>query len=359
MPPTDLYHLDTPALWVDLDLMEHNIRTLAAYFKQAGVNWRPHTKAMKIPALAHKLIAAGAIGITCAKLGEAEVMAAGGIDDILVANQVVGELKVARLVNLRRQADVMVAVDSLENARQISAAALEAGVRVRVLVELNTGMDRCGLEPGPGVVAFARQVAALPGLELSGLMAWEGHTLHIKNPQEKEAAIRQAVGGLVHTAELCRQAGINIPIVSCGGSGTFSIAANIPGVTEIQGGGAAFTDMTYISYGVDLPPALFVLATVVSRPTPTRAVVDAGHKAMSDQKEPPKPLLEGARLAALNAEHGILELDGPQVALKVGDKINFVVGYSDYTVFLHDRLVGVRRGQVEVEWDILGRGKLT
>ena len=130
--------LDTPVLWVDLDVMERNIAHLATYFKRAGVSWRPHTKGMKVPAIAHKLVAAGAIGVTCAKLGEAEVMAAGGIKDILIANQVVGSQKVARLANLQRHADVIVAVDSLRNAREISQAASNAGVRVRALVEVNS-----------------------------------------------------------------------------------------------------------------------------------------------------------------------------------------------------------------------------
>jgi D-serine deaminase-like pyridoxal phosphate-dependent protein len=352
--------LDTPALWVDLDLMEGNIRALARFFREAGVGWRPHTKGIKVPAIAHKLLAADAVGVTCAKLGEAEVMASAGVKDILVANQVVGEAKVTRLAHLRRYADVMVAVDSLANAQEISTAAADAGVVVRVLIEVNVGMDRCGVAPGGPVVALAGDVAALPGIDLAGLMGWEGHVVGIEDPEEKRRRCQEAVGALLRSVEMCRAAGFPVPIVSCGGSGTYAITARMEGVTEIQAGGAVFTDLTYRSYGVNLDPSLFLSATVVSRPAPTRAVVDAGRKAMNYGGILSQPRdVPGTRLVELNAEHGILALDGPEVPVKVGDKMDFVVGYSDNTVYLHDRLFGVRGGKVEVAWDIQGRGKLT
>lgn len=356
----DKLTLDTPALWVDLDIMENNIAQLAGYFRQAGVAWRPHTKGIKVPAIAHKLIEAGAIGVTCAKLSEAEVMAAGGIKDILVANQVVGETKVTRLAHLQRHADVMVAVDSLENAQEISQAAMRAGVTVRVLIEINSGMNRCGLEPGQAVVDFAKKIVGLPGLRLAGVMAWEGHAVPIRDPEEKKRVVHAAVGSLVRSAEMCRAAGIEIPIVSCGGSGTYTITAHIPGVTEIQAGGAVFTDVAYRNWGVPLEPSLFVLATVVSRPTPTRAIVDAGRKAMNGEVAMPQPrYLSGVKVVSLSAEHGTLELQSPDIPLRVGEKIDFIVGYGDNTVYLHDYLYGIRRGKVEVVWPILGRGKLT
>lgn len=356
----DKSELDTPALWVDLDLMEKNIRSLAGYFREAGVSWRPHTKGIKVPAIAHMLLDAGAIGVTCAKLAEAEVMAAAGIKSILIANQVVGGTKATRLAHLRRRVDVMVAVDSLENVRQISRAAIQAGVTVGVLIEVNAGMNRCGIEPGPPVVAFAREAVALPGIRLAGLMSWEGHVIAIEDPEEKKQRCEEAVRGTLRSAELCRAAGYSIPIVSCGGSGTYRITSHIPGVTEIQAGGAVFTDLTYLSFGVDLDCSLFLLATVVSRPAVDRAVVDAGRKTMNYTGTLSQPRDKaGARLVRLNAEHGVLELGGPDVSLEVGDKIDFTVGYGDTTMHLHDHLYGVRNGKVEVVWDIQGRGKLT
>jgi D-serine deaminase-like pyridoxal phosphate-dependent protein len=351
--------LDTPTLWVDLDLLEKNIVTLATYFRQAQVGWRPHTKGIKIPAIAHQLIASGALGITCAKLSEAEVMAAAGIQDILVANQVVGEIKISRLVNLRRHANVMVAVDNIENARQISRAALNAGVKVRLLVELDSGMQRCGLKPGLNAVTFAYQVAELQGVEFAGFMAWEGHVVKIEDPIEKKAVTEKSVGSLVTTAALCREAGLEVPIVSCGGTGSFHTTAHIPGITEIQAGGGIFGDATYRRWGSGLDCALFILSTVISCPVPGRAVVDAGRKAMNIEYSMPEPLnLPGVKLKSCSAEHGMLELDAGAPVLNVGDRINFIVGYEDLTLFLHDRLVGMRNNIVEIIWDIQGRGKL-
>ena len=354
------WNLDTPSLIVDLPTYERNLRRIAGTLREAGVGWRPHTKGQKIPALAHKALALGAIGVTCAKLGEAEVMAAAGIRDVLIANQIVGDQKIARLVNLLPHADVAVAVDSLANVDALDRAARTKGVRLRVVVEVNVGMDRAGVEPGEPTVAFAREVARQPGLRLAGLMAWEGHAVKIADPAEKRRAVEQAVGLLTGSAALCREAGLPIEIVSCGGTGSYEITSRLPGVTEIQAGGGAFGDLYYREHmHIDHELALTVLATVTSRPTPTRIVCDAGRKTMSSDAAIPRPLIAGSvKAVALSAEHGRIELAEPDTALKVGDKIEFVVGYSDTTVCLHDELYGVRDGRVEVVWPILGRGKL-
>lgn len=355
----ELEQLDTPSLWVDLDLMEKNIETMASFIRQAGVNWRPHTKGIKIPAIAHKMIVAGAIGVTCAKISEAEVMAAAGIRDILVANQVVTETKISRLVHLRRQADVMAAVDNLENAREISRAAVQEGIKIRLLVELDAGMQRCGLTPGPSAVDFACRVAELPGVDFAGFMAWEGHVVKIEDPLEKKVETEKAIGSLVATAALCQEAGLGVPIVSCGGTGSFRITALIPGVTEVQAGGGIFGDVTYRRRGAGTECALFVLSTVISCPAPSRAVVDAGRKAMNVEYSMPEPVnLPGVLLKGVSAEHGILGLEPEAAPIKIGDMLNFIVGYGDLTVFLHDRLFGLRKNKVEAIWDIQGRGKL-
>jgi len=357
---TEVWELDTPVLWVDLELMESNIQRFANFMKEVRIGWRPHTKGIKIPAIAHKLIDAGALGITCSKLSEAEVMAMGGIKDILVANQVVGAAKIQRLVNLQHYAAIMVAVDDLGNARAISEAAEKAGTKVKVLIELNTGMDRSGITPGVGVVGMAKGLQTLPGIALSGVMGWEGHVCKIEDPLEKEFQTRKAVSALVSSAQLCRQAGIEMPIVSCGGTGSYRITAHLPGVTEIQAGGGVFGDVTYRRWGAGMDCALFVLATVTSHPAPARAVVDAGRKAMNAEYSLPEVKdLSGVRVGKLSAEHGVLEIDPAIANLRVGDKINFITGYEDLTVFLYDQLVGVRNGKVEVVWDISGRGKLT
>ena len=192
--------VDTPALLVDLDALEANIGRIAAACRQGGINWRPHTKGIKVPQIARKLIDAGAIGITCAKLGEAEVMAAHGFSDILIANQIVGPQKIARLVALRPACDVIVAVDSRDNVTAIAEAARAAGVVIRLVIEVDMGMKRAGVEPGEACVAFARFIAAQHGVKFAGLMGWEGQTAGIADPAVKVAAVAAAVAALARTA---------------------------------------------------------------------------------------------------------------------------------------------------------------
>jgi len=354
------HELDTPALWTDLDALERNIASLAHHFKAAGVAWRPHTKGIKVPAIAHKLLAAGAHGITCAKVSEAEVMAAAGITDILIANQIVTPHKISRLVNLRRaQADVKVAVDQLENARAIGAAARDKGVVINVLIEINTGMNRSGVLPGDETVKLAQHLSEIEGIHLLGLMTWEGHTLGLEDPIAKRAGIEHAIQQMLNTAQQCRELNIPIEVLSCGGSGTYTITSQIKGITEIQAGGGIFCDMAYQAWGVALEPSLFVRSTVTSRPVPTRIILDAGFKTLPRGFASPKLLgVDHIESSAYSAEHGIITLNEPNHTLKVGDAIDMVVGYSDATVFAHDTLYGLRDGRVEAVWPILGRGKL-
>ena len=353
------WDVDTPALLVDLDLVERNIAGMAAFFREHGVGWRPHTKGQKVPRIAHLQIEAGALGITCAKLGEAEVMAAAGISDILIANQVVGPQKAARLASLLDRADVIVAVDSTANGEELSAAAHARGKRLRVLVEVDNGMQRAGVAPGAPALALARHLAALPGLRFCGLMAWEAHCLG-RPMEERRRCCEEAVGALVATARQCHAAGLDARVVSCGGTGTFRITAGIEGVTEIQAGGGIFNDVLYESWGVEHPFALTVMSTVTSRPTAQRIVTDAGRKALSVDVAMPRPKdLTYVAEVHLSAEHGIINLTRPDdSSVKVGDKIEWIVGYGDTTVFLHDEMVATRGERVEATWPVLGRGKI-
>jgi D-serine deaminase-like pyridoxal phosphate-dependent protein len=352
--------LDTPALLVDLDLLDRNIATMRrVIIDEARIGWRPHTKSIKLPALAHKLLQAGAHGVTCAKLSEAEVMAQAGIRDILIANQVVGASKLARLAGLSRHADPIVAVDCEAQVKALDVAAQAAGTRLRAVIEVNIAMNRAGVEPGEPVVALARQVAACRGLQFAGLMAWEGGGLaEIREPETKRARITDAVRKLTDSADRCRDAGLPAAIVSCGGSGTYWISAGLPGVTEVQAGGGIFCDMHYRNdYGVQHEYALSILTTVVSRPTPTRVICDAGWKSMAQQPALPAPRNLGAvAVVKLSAEHATVEMAAPNPQPAVGDRVEFVAGYSDATVFLHDHLYAIRRGLVEAVWPILGRG---
>jgi D-serine deaminase-like pyridoxal phosphate-dependent protein len=351
--------LDTPALWVDLDKMESNIAALAAHFRGAGVDWRPHTKGIKVPAIAHKAIAAGAIGVTCAKLGEAEVMAASGVDDILVANQVVGERKIRRLLEACRGADIKVAVDSVVNVAQIGELASAADTEIGVLVELNTGMNRAGVLPGETAVELSKVADDTAGVRYDGLMAWEGHTSLIPDRDEKAEAIRQVVGQLIGTVEACREAGLPVRIVSGGGSGTYHVTPFVEGITEIQAGGAIFCDNAYQKRHVETEPSIFVRSTVTSRPAPDRIIFDVGFKSLPTWYGDPAPLgISDIDEIRMSAEHGKVILNGPNKDVAVGDGFDFRLGYTDATLFLYDTLYGVRGGVVEEEWAIEGRGKV-
>ncbi len=346
--------LDTPALWVDLDILERNIAELAQHFRSAGVQWRPHIKGIRVPAIAQKAVNAGAIGVTCATIREAELMAASGIKDCLIANEIVGERKISRLAQLRRRADVKVIVDNADNVRDLRAAADEQDLCFGILIDINTGMNRTGLTPGPAVVELAKAIDESEGLRFLGLMSWEGHTLAIANPEERARATAGAIKQLLAMANDCRAAGLEVAIVSGGGSGTYKTTPFIEGMTEIQAGGAVFCDVIYQSWGVETTPCLFVKTIVSSRPAPDRIVIDAGFKTLPVWHAQPRGInLEAVKSHITSAEHGILSLERANERVKVGDLLDFVVGYTDSTIILHRKLYGIRQGRVEVVWDVL------
>ena len=352
--------LDTPALLVDLDRLEANIARIAATCARHGVAWRPHAKVHKTPEIARLQLAAGAAGITCAKLGEAEAMADAGIRDILIANQIVGPIKMARLMRLLDRASPIVAVDSLANLAELGRAAAGRDPPLRVVIEVDLGMNRAGVEPGPPVVALAAAIAGQGGLRFVGLMGWESHCVAIADTAAKERAVAAAIGLLTASAEACRRAGHAVEIVSCGGTGTFPYCAQQPGVTEVQVGGGIFGDVHYRTHAhVDGPCALTLLATVTSRPTPHRIILDAGKKALSGDAALPQPLgLGEIGQIRLSAEHATIELARPSETPRVGDRVAMIVGYSDTTVHLHERLVAIRNGRIAALWRVAGRGRI-
>jgi len=357
---SDLAALDTPALVVDLDVMDANIARIMAACRARGVRWRPHIKGNKTPEIALRQIAAGAIGVTCAKLGEAEVMADAGIGDILIANQIVGPAKIARLITLRERADPIVAIDSPAHVAALAGGLPDPAKPLRLVVEVDVGMKRAGVEPGEPAVRLAAAVARHRGLRFAGLMAWESQAVRIADPLEKEKVVKDALARLAATAALCREAGHEVAIVSCGGSGTFPFCIEQPGVTEVQIGGAIFSDMHYRGhYHLDFPPALTLLATVTSRPTPTRIILDAGRKALPADIAMPSPLrLLPVNAIKFSAEHATLELAAPSDTPRIGDRVEFIVGYSDMTVHLHEEIVAHRGGRIEAIWRVAARGKL-
>ena len=358
MPKTEL---DTPALLIDLDKMEANIQTMADYFTTVNASLRPHMKTHKTPIITHKQIAAGAIGVTCAKLGEAEAAIHAGIRDVLIANQVVGAQKIARLINLAKHSEIMVAVDSPQNVQAISEAAVAKGATIRMLVEVNIGMDRCGVEPGKPTLELAELICQSPNLKFEGLMGYEGHTVTNPDRAKRDAAAREAMQRLVDAKHYVEKRGVEVLIMSGGGTGTFNITGSIPEMTEVQAGSYVFMDSTYGNVegvGEQFDCSLSVLATVVSRPAPDRMIVDTGLKVLAKEFGVPQPLdITGVEMTGLSEEHGKMQVSDVNVSLTPGDKIEILPSHCCTTVNLHDRYYGIRNGIVESVWEIAARGK--
>jgi D-serine deaminase-like pyridoxal phosphate-dependent protein len=355
---TPIEELDTPSLLLDLAALERNIARMAAFFADKPAAVRPHTKTHKCPQIAVRQLAAGAIGVTCAKLSEAEVMATAGIHDILIANQVTGAVKIDRLAELAGRCDLMVAVDDPANVQQLAGACAARGVTLRVLVEVDVGMGRCGTEPGQPALDLAYQVAAAPGLQFEGLMGYEGHLVLVDDVDERARRVQAAFEPLADTLALLERNGLPVRIVSGAGTGTYDITGTLPFITEVQAGSYVFMDSTYARVRAEFEPSLTLLATVVSRPVPERIVVDAGLKAMTSEFGWPMPL-DGGGLAVryLSEEHGVLDLaqDG-QFDGRPGDKVRFQPSHCCTTVNLHDWLYVVQDGKLADIWPVAARG---
>ncbi|MBX3437517.1 MAG: alanine racemase, partial [Planctomycetaceae bacterium] len=312
--------LDTPAYCVDIEILEANIDRMASFLAAKGKQWRPHAKCHKTPEVARRETAAGAIGVTVAKVSEAEVYADAGISDILIANMVVGPQKLARVAALCHRADPIVCCDHFAQAEALSDVCQREGVRCRVLIEMNLGMNRVGVRPGPDMLDLARGIDRLPGVSLVGVMGYEGHLLRIEDPEEKRERITAALGLLTEARDQLLQRGIRCDIVSAGGTGSYQISADCDGITELQAGGGVFADPFYRDQCgvVGLEPALRLVVSVVSHSCLERAVIDAGRKSVAWEVHPPQMAgtatgrpLPDAVVKSLSAEHGVLEL-GPK-----------------------------------------------
>jgi D-serine deaminase-like pyridoxal phosphate-dependent protein len=355
--------IDTPALLIDLDLMEANIALLFARARGSGVTVRPHLKTGKTPAIAHRLLRAGAQGICVAKLGEAEVMAAAGIEDILITTEIVGAVKIARLMGLlRRHPDVKVVVDSALGIEALARAAAEWGVIAPVLVDIDVGQHRTGTYPGQPSAALAQHIASARSLRFLGVQGYEGHLQHVHDAKEREQLCAVAMDQLTATIGTLRAANFPPTIVTTGGTGTWQYCAKYSsaGVTEVQPGSFIFMDVDYRNaIGTDYTNALTVLATVISCPTPSRAIIDAGLKALStDSGNAEAKGLTGVTYRPGGDEHGILTWDeGASPGLKVGDTLELIPSHCDTTINLFDDYFALRSGRLEVVWSIEGRGK--
>ena len=351
--------IDTPALIIDLEAMESNIKLMADYFVGRPATLRPHFKTHKCPIIAHKQIEAGASGITCAKLGEAEVLVESGIRNILIANQIIGKEKITKLAALARHADMIVAADAASNLRDLSDAAQVFGSEIGVVIEVDVGMGRCGTRSVDETVALARLALSLKNIRFRGVMGYEGHCVFIQDKQERTEKCHYANATLVKAADAIRHAGIKVEIVSGGGTGTYDITGEYPGITEIEAGSYVFSDARYSGVIPQFKTALSILTTVVSRPEKDIVITDAGLKTMTSEfGMPVLKSIQGAELIKLSEEHGKIHLDRDIPGLKTGDKIEIIPSHGCTTINLHDFYFGVRGDRLETVWKIAARGKI-
>jgi 3-hydroxy-D-aspartate aldolase len=350
--------IDTPALLLDLDRVERNLDTMAALFADQRVKLRPHAKTHKTATIARMQLERGAVGVCCAKLAEAEVLADGGITGVLITTEIVGAAKVRRLIALAARAQPIVVVDDALAAERISAAAQTASVQIDVLVDIDVGQHRTGTAPGAPAVALGKAVAALPGLRLRGLQGYEGHIQHIADVAERRDANAAAMALLCATAEAFTAAGLATEIVTTGGTGSATFAAAYSAVTDVQPGSYLMMDAQYGGVeGVAFEQALTVLATVISV-RDGWTIVDAGRKALSEDGGPLRVLGLDAEFAFAGDEHGKLYLPGSS-ALALGNTVQFVPSHCDTTINLYDEYVVHRSGTVVDRWPIVGRGRMT
>ena len=367
-PPAEigapLAEIETPALVVDLDAFERNLSKMAEFARSAGVRLRPHAKTHKSPAVALRQIAHGAVGQCVQKVGEAEALVRGGVRDILVSNQVVGERKLRRLAALAAEAKVALCFDAPEQVDAAARAARDFGVEIGGLVEIDVGAERCGVEPGRDAATLARRIADATGLSFRGLQAYHGRAQHMATYQERAQAIASAVDFVRETLDALAAENLTCEIIGGAGTGTFAFEAASGVYNELQVGSYVFMDTDYARIGgrdggrySEFEHSLFVLATVMSAPTPDRAIVDAGLKSYSAEKGP--PWVHGRQdveVVAVSDEHGKLRLGPSAERLRLGDRVWLIPGHCDPTVNLHDWYVGVRRGRVEALWPIAARG---
>jgi 3-hydroxy-D-aspartate aldolase len=361
------WDLETPALCVDLDAMEKNVAAMQSALKKFGLPSRPHAKTHKCAAIAKYQMATGSIGICCAKLSEAEALAAEGIDRILMTTSNLATSKIRRAMAMRkRHPHFIQAVDEERNARDLSAAAKAAGVVADVVIDVAVG-TRSGIPAGEGALALGRLVDTLPNLKLRGMLSYDGGVQHAKGFQNRKERALQTIAPNVETFALMKKAGLNMEIFSGGGTGTYNIMHLVPGITDVQVGSYLFMDMQYLAIGSenggavfnDFAPSLTVLTTVMNNRFPGRLTTDAGAKALTLNTPTAGVIGEpGMEYSASSDEFGSIRFAAPPAKdYTIGDKLEVIVPHCDPVVNEYDVLYGTRRDRVEVMWKITARGK--
>jgi 3-hydroxy-D-aspartate aldolase len=359
--------IPTPALLLDLDRFERNVRRMAAHARAAGKNLRPHAKTHRCPEIGRRQVSAGALGVACAKLGEAEVMARAGIRGLLITTEVVAPAAIRRLTQLVSAApDTLLVVDNAQNVADLGREAAADGVTINVLVDIDVGNRRTGVAPGEPALAIARAVAGQRALRLRGLQGYAGHCAHVIGWEARQAASRAAMAPLMETRVMLERAGLPVEIVAGGSTGTWDIDVELPGLTELQAGSYCVMDIDYRRIGgrsgaslTEFEMALTVITTVVSVPTADRAMVDGGLKAFSTDKPFPPESVErpGVTFAFAGDEHGRLTVTDPSRAPRLGERIEFFPPHCDPTINLYDRIYAMRADKVEAVWEIAARGR--
>jgi D-serine deaminase-like pyridoxal phosphate-dependent protein len=360
------WDLDTPALCVDLDRLEQNISKMQATLTRNGIAARPHAKTHKSADIAKRQLAAGAIGICTAKLGEAEALYAQGIEKICMTTGNLSAPKIRRAMQLRRRnAHFIQAVDYEPNARHLSEAAKEAGVTADVVIDVAVG-TRSGIPAGEGVLALAKLIDTLPNLRLRGLLSYDGGAQHVNGFAARKDRALKALEDHVRTREMMKAAGLNTEIFSGGGTGTYSVQHLTPGFTDVQVGSYVFMDMQYLAIGSedgdpvykDFAPSLTVVATVLNNRFPGRLTTDAGAKALT--LNVPRAGVVGEPGMDYNAgsdEFGVITYSQASKDYKIGDRLELIVPHCDPVVNLYDQMYGIRKDRVEVVWPVTARGK--
>lgn len=345
--PVSLEQIETPALLVDLDAMEQNLRTMATFFRSQPAKLRPHFKNHRVLELAARQMECGAIGITCARHWQAERLVNSGIRDVLIANEIAGETPLQRFAELSAEAPVLIAVDNAAVVKDMAQASRNRNVTLNVVVDIDLGLKRCGVSSVEAAVNLAQTVVE-HGLRFRGIMGYEGHLQPLPAGSEKQNAVNSAMKLLIKARDQITAAGIPVEIVSCGGTGDFAIAGTYPGVTENQAGSYLLMDTWYAPFAPDFKPSLSVLSTVISKTPGERVVADAGVKAISGERGLPSVKgMPRLKLKALHAEHAPIEIVDSGDKIEVGDKIEIAVHYHDGTIQLHRRMYGIRHGKVE------------
>lgn len=358
--------LPTPALLLDLDLLEANIRKMSQHAKASSIRLRPHAKTHKCPEIAKRQIEAGALGVCTSTIHEAEALAAAGIKGLLITSELVGRNKISRLLRLaRKQPDTLAVVDNALHAEQLEEAAAAAKTTLNIMIDIDPIGRRTGILPGDDALGLAEKIMKLPHLKLRGVHAYSGASSHVQGFEARKEHSARVMQGPIESFLRMQKAGMPVEILSGGSTGTYNIDPSLRAMTELQVGSYVFMDVDYRRIGgqggpvyEDFAPSLSVLATVISKNHADRATLDAGYKAFATDRKfgPEIKGITGVEYQFNGDEHGALLFNNPSREIRLGDRLEFIVPHCDPNVNLYDRYYCVRGEKVVAVWPVAGRG---